>query len=231
MSRIQAELESSNIDLLKNKAIRFVQNFSQVIEKLLEGSIVGDPDSFGQTLEEERNDSCVAEWPAASKFKFDIVNNDIKLYGGSQFQRLMNEFEYIAHSTEFPPTSVNEVASAIGISKSHNVPMFETAASDIVKIKARTALLPLISIVLKRCSYIIKRLFHIAVSVIRMESEEEVNDQLLHELEHIFRKFVEEIEIQCKDKMKDDFDTLTRVIDWDLLHGFVTLEECELLDF
>lgn len=29
----------------------------------------------------------------------------------------MNEFEYIAHSTEFPSTSVHEVASAIGISK------------------------------------------------------------------------------------------------------------------
>ena len=103
--------------------------------------------------------------------------------------------------------------------------MFETAASDIVKIKARTALLPLISTVLKRCSYIIRRLFHIAVSVIRTESEEEVNDQLLSELERVFTKFIEEIESACKDKMKDDFDTLTRVIDWDLLHGFVTLEE------
>ena len=56
------------------------------------------------------------EWPAP-KLKFDIVNHDIKLYGGAQFQRLMNEFEYVAHSTEFPNTSMNEVASAIGISK------------------------------------------------------------------------------------------------------------------
>lgn len=103
--------------------------------------------------------------------------------------------------------------------------MFETAASDIVKIKARTALLPLITIVLRRCSYIIKRLFQIAVSVIRVESEEEVNHQLLNELESVFGRFIEDIEVQCKDKMKDDFDTLTRVIDWDLLHGFVSLEE------
>ena len=103
--------------------------------------------------------------------------------------------------------------------------MFETAASDIVKIKARTALLPLISTVLKRCSYIIKRLFQIAVSVIRTETDEEENDQLLRELEGVFFKFVDGIEFHCKEKMKDDFDTLTRVIDWDLLHGFVTLEE------
>lgn len=116
MSRIQKELESTNIELMKAKAIRYVQNFNQVIEKLLEGSIVGDPDTFGQTLTEERQESCTPEWPSC-KLKFDIANQDIKLYGGSQFQRLMNEFEYIAHSTEFPPTSVNEVASAIGVSK------------------------------------------------------------------------------------------------------------------
>ena len=103
--------------------------------------------------------------------------------------------------------------------------MFETAASDIVKIKSRAALLPLISTVLRRCAYIIKRLFHVAVAVIRSETEEEMNDQLLHELESIFGKFVETIQIQCREKMMDDFDTLTRVIDWDLLHGFVTLEE------
>ena len=103
--------------------------------------------------------------------------------------------------------------------------MFETAASDIVKIKARTALLPLITTVLLRCSYIIKRLFHVAVAVIRAETEEEVNDQLLKELEVIFFKFIDRIQLECKDKMRDDFDTLTRIIDWDLLHGFVTLEE------
>lgn len=57
ITKIQSELQSSNIEVLKAKALRFVQTFSQVVEKLLEGSIVGDPDTFGQTLEEERNES------------------------------------------------------------------------------------------------------------------------------------------------------------------------------
>ena len=105
------------------------------------------------------------------------------------------------------------------------MPLFESAASDIVKIKARAALLPLISVVLKRCSYIIRRLFDIAVSVLRCEEEVELNDHLISELDRVFCKFIDNIESQCKDKMKDDFDTLTRVIDWDLLHGFVSLEE------
>ena len=55
--RIRHELESSNIDLMRSKAVNYVQRFSHLVEKLLEGSIVGDPDTFGQTLEEERVDS------------------------------------------------------------------------------------------------------------------------------------------------------------------------------
>merc|ERR1711939_928731 len=101
-----------------------------------------------------------------------------------------NEFEYVAHSTEFPPTSINEVASAIGISKSHNVPVFETAASDIVKIKARVALLPLINTVLNRCSYILKRLFSISTCVLKTELEMEPNDHFLSELRVIYDHFV-----------------------------------------
>lgn len=50
-----------------------------------------------------------------------------KLYGGAQYERLLNEFEYVAHAREFPPPSMNEVASALGSAKSHNVPSFETA--------------------------------------------------------------------------------------------------------
>lgn len=52
---------------------------------------------------------------------------NFKLYGGSQYERLINEFEFVAHSREFPTPSMNEVASALGSAKSHNVPVFETA--------------------------------------------------------------------------------------------------------
>jgi hypothetical protein len=31
--------------------------------------------------------------------------------------------------------------------------------------------------------------------------------------------FVRETEAKCKEKLKDDFDTFTKVIDWDLING------------
>ena len=70
-----------------------------------------------------------------------------------------------------------------------------------------------------------QRLFHIANTVINTEVETTPNDHFLQELEKVFNQFVDEIARKCKEKMGDDFDTLTKVIDWDLLHGFTALDE------
>ena len=39
----------------------------------------------------------------------------------------MREFEYVGHSVEFPPVTLHEVAAAIGTSKGHNGPSYESA--------------------------------------------------------------------------------------------------------
>ena len=59
INRLEQEIKSNNLEVLKEKSIEYVQTFVQVIEKLLEGSIFGDPDKFGQTLIEERLDCCL----------------------------------------------------------------------------------------------------------------------------------------------------------------------------
>ena len=71
-------------------------------------------------------DTGIGDWPTVP-IAYDIQNSSYKIYGGAQYERLLNEFEYIAHSKEFPHTSINEVAAAIGTSKFHNVPIYETA--------------------------------------------------------------------------------------------------------
>ncbi len=148
---VKTELESNNLELLRSNVNRYIQSFILLIERLLEGSIIGNPDVFGETLQEEKAASGtlentylfqiflkpklflflayvqgIGEWPGHT-IDYDIQNNNFKIYGGAQYERLLNEFEYVAHSKEFPPTSIHEVASAIGTSKFHNVPVFETA--------------------------------------------------------------------------------------------------------
>lgn len=145
------ELQENNIEVLKAKVHKYVQAFIVQVERLLEGSIVGDPDIFGQTLREEKDtcgthyyyyfkmqsfysfDEGIPSWPSF-EYNFDIQNMNFRLYGGAQYERLLNEFEYVAHSREFPTPSMHEVASALGSAKSHNVPVFETAVLLIILI-------------------------------------------------------------------------------------------------
>ena len=144
---MRKELESTNVELQQSKASRYIQSFILLIERLLEGSIIGDPDRFGETLSDEKTSSgtnhflpqfshsCstgIGDWPTVP-IAYDIQNSSYKIYGGAQYERLLNEFEYIAHSKEFPHTSINEVAAAIGTSKFHNVPIYETAVGAFSK--------------------------------------------------------------------------------------------------
>ncbi len=51
---VKTELESNNLELLRSKVNRYIQSFILLIERLLEGSIIGNPDMFGETLAEEK---------------------------------------------------------------------------------------------------------------------------------------------------------------------------------
>lgn len=146
----------------------------------------------------------------------------------------MNEFEHVGHSMEFPQPSIHEVASAVGNVKAHNMPSFESAASDIVQIKSKKVLLPLIEITLQRTSYVMKRLFTIAVDVIK-GGEDQFDDSnpsllasydlFIADLQHTFSEFIEGIERDCKSKLIEDFSTFTKIVDWDLLNGIESVRE------
>lgn len=234
IQNVKRELEDNNIDTLKAKVHKYVQAFITQVERLLEGSIVGDPDLYGQTLREEKSSCGIRDWPEFD-FDFDIQNMKFKLYGGSQYERLLNEFEYVAHSREFPQPSMNEVASAIGSAKSHNVPIFETAASNIVQIKARRTLQPLINVVLQRCAYIMKRLFDVSVEILRREDDDKgvaivsLYEQFMEELRRCYCGFVDKIENECRGRLKDDFEAFTKILDWDLFIGFGDLKDYDFL--
>eukprot|EP01133_Synstelium_polycarpum_P000414 gene414-491_t len=231
--RVKKELAENNIHTLKFKVLNYVQSFNTQIERLLEGSVVGNPDEFGQTLAQETEQCCVAPWPGFN-FGFEVQNANFNLYGGSQYERLLNELEYVIHSREFPETSINEVASAIGISKSHNSPIYELAATNIFQIKSRKVLLPLIDIVLQRCSYIMKRLFDISVGILNQEESNGMNtialyENFMTELREKYYKFIETIEEDCKVRLKDDFDTFTKIVDWNLLSGMSEIKQYNYL--
>jgi hypothetical protein len=54
---LDRELRSADMEKQKSKALEFVDLTLGIMDKLLQGSVIGDPDTWGQTLEEERTSS------------------------------------------------------------------------------------------------------------------------------------------------------------------------------
>ena len=119
------------------------------------------------------------------------------------------------------------------------MPSYDSAASDIVQFKSKKVLLPLIDIVLQRTSYIMKRLFPIAIEVIK-NGEDQFNegncsilssyDLFVSDLQNTFHSFIESIEKSCKKKLVEDFATFTKIVDWDLLSGLQSFNDSSSLN-
>lgn len=165
LDRVRRELRAASVPDLKAAAAEFAQGLAGTVERLLAGSVAGNPDARGQTLAEEKAASGAPDWPDFG-LAYDIASAGHRVYGGAQYERLLTEFEYVAHSREFPPASANEVASAVGgVARGHSIPALEAAASDIVQHKALAAFRPLLDVLLARASYVASRLFDIALAV------------------------------------------------------------------
>eukprot|EP01126_Amoeba_proteus_P033607 TRINITY_DN3306_c0_g1_i14.p1 TRINITY_DN3306_c0_g1~~TRINITY_DN3306_c0_g1_i14.p1 ORF type:complete len:344 (+),score=64.79 TRINITY_DN3306_c0_g1_i14:981-2012(+) len=225
---VKKEIEDTDLERQKSKVNNFLGSFVLLIERFLEGTTLGDPDKMGMTLSEEKSQGGIADWPM-TQVGYEIQNANFKLYGGAQYERLLNEFEYVAHSIEFPKTSIHEVAAALGISKSHNVPLFEAAASDIVQAKAKKTLLPLITLLLQRCSFIMNHLFSITINTILTHESSSCGighcDSFIKELRNFYHGFVEKTKSQCETRTLDDFTAFTKILDWDLMSGLSDLTE------
>lgn len=244
---IRKELERKNVEHLKSGVFSYCHAFVCLIQKLLQGTIIGNPDIYGQTLSEEKLSSDLIDWslPPESDFDFDIEieNGHLKLYGGAQFSRLLNEFEFVAHSREFPKITSNEIASSLGstIRGGHGVNSLESAASDIVQIKLINVLRPLIDILSKRTAYILKRLFDISLEILTSDqmsvsvSESEtyrllsVYPNFVGKLKEVYSDFVDDIEHHSKLKLREDFDTFTKIVDWSLLSGLSEIQSHNII--
>jgi hypothetical protein len=94
-----------------------------------------------------------------------------------------------------------------------------------VQIKARKELQPLIDVVLARCSYVFKRLCDIGISVMKGGESGVLNvyEPFIKELRAVYGGFIDSVEELCRSKLMDDFETFTKILDWDLLTGLSDL--------
>jgi len=150
---------------LREAANNYASDFLQAIEKLMVGTLEGNPAHNGQTLEEEKAQKETGDWVDSSHKiipvnpqAWGIPNCDTKLYGRQQFERLLYEFKAVIEHVKLTEITKNDIAAATGPGQLNNVSIFAWVACDIAQKKSGELLLPLIEQLIKRAVYIVKRL-------------------------------------------------------------------------
>lgn len=172
LHHIQQQIKATDNNKLRGSAAKYVMQFLQCIEKLLSGTLEGNPAINGQTLAEEKSQDETGEWRDVSHntikvdpTEYKIPHANSKLYGGQQFERLLAEFKAVVDHIVMGKLSQDEVATAAGPQKLNSASSCTWAASDISQRQIQKALLPLIDQLFVRASYIMKRLVDIADSM------------------------------------------------------------------
>ncbi|KAF2077310.1 hypothetical protein CYY_001376 [Polysphondylium violaceum] len=168
LAKLKQQLDGMNAGKLRVIASNYVMEFLQGIEKLIVGTLEGNPNLNGQTLVEEKAQDETGEWYDGNhrpiyfdERTWNVQYHDSKLYGGQQFERLLSEFKAVTENIELGELSADEVASSIGSNKPTNVSVLAWAASDLAQKKTKEVLLPLVDQLFKREIYILRRLVDI----------------------------------------------------------------------
>eukprot|EP01097_Dermamoeba_algensis_P004231 TRINITY_DN2796_c0_g1_i1.p1 TRINITY_DN2796_c0_g1~~TRINITY_DN2796_c0_g1_i1.p1 ORF type:complete len:386 (-),score=134.94 TRINITY_DN2796_c0_g1_i1:91-1248(-) len=225
---------------LRTSATSYSALFLGAVEKVLSGSLEGNPSLNGETLSEEREKEETGPWldsnnrPLKNLKDLQVPYAESKLYGSQQFERLLLEFKAICEKTTLPDITAHDVSTATGPHKLKLVSNFVWAASDIAQKRSEKAFRPLIEQLYRRAIYIIKRVIKTVDFLIaqkkreiereknlvatRQWSEPSLEDYpfFVNELKTLYWKYVEKIAASAKEKCLDEF-YCTRIIHWETM--------------
>lgn len=221
---LEKKLKKLDNHKLRANAAKYVNQFLHCIEKLITGTLEGNPIINGQSLEEEKSQDETGDWInfEYNPIKFDpsewkIPHYNSKLYGGQQFERLLAEFKIVAEHIQMKEISSDEIANAAGPQKLTNASNCLWVASDIVNQRLKKELIPLIDQFFIRAIYIMKRLINIAENMMynikknKRKNEDEFLDEIehysffVHAIRDLYSKFIDETAKNCKKKCKEEF--------------------------
>jgi len=237
LTNLQAQLRNLDNSRLRGTATRYTMQFLQCVEKLLAGTLEGNPGINGQTLDEEKTQDETGDWVDADfvPIRFDpnewkIPHASSKLYGGQQFERLLSEFRAVVEHQSIGKITIDDIATAAGPVKLGNASNVLWVASDIAQRQIQRTLTPLLDQLFKRASYSLKRLAVVVDSMMESQrktkrraarDQEAALDEVdsfpffTHNVRDLYFKFIDDTAELCKKKCRDEFHS-TRLIYWEL---------------
>jgi len=101
----------------------------------------------------------------------EVGNTQHRLYGGSQYHRVLREFNLATRCLRLPTITEDEIANAAGIGEAHDGVNFLRAACVIALEKAQLSFDPLLDSLRLRISHIMGRLCPVSEYMIRQKHE------------------------------------------------------------
>ena len=147
LSETLSELDGLDGERLRERGRAFYAQFVQKIPLLLRGTMAAPPERFGETLADEhvRGGTFVGEdgRPLAVRpgsgggSPGGIANAEMRLFGGAQYHRALEEFRTVVGGVTCPPVGREEIVNACGIDEVHDGVNYTRTACVIAVAKAR----------------------------------------------------------------------------------------------
>ena len=222
LSETVQELADLNQDHLKEKGRAFYQHFLEKIPEIVRGTLAAPPRIFGESLAHEhiRGGAFVNADGRPCMPQQPVPNADMRLFGGAQYHRALEEFRLIVNAVECPPVSREDIVNSCGVDEIHNGVNYTRTACVIAIARARETFEPFVHQLGFRLSHIARRTLPVAMYLLQKEGRIlNGHEVFLKKIGGTFARFVDDRVQECQEKCHEDLKSTTQFVTWSLHSG------------
>lgn len=222
LSETVQELKDLNKEHLREKGRAFYQHFLEKIPEIVRGTLAAPTRIFGETLSHEhiRGGAFVNADGRPCMPMQTVPNAEMRLFGGAQYHRALEEFRLIVNSVECPPVSREDIVNSCGVDEIHNGVNYTRTACVIAISRARETFEPFVHQLGFRLSHIARRLLPVAMYLLQKEGRIlNGHEAFLKKIGSTFGRFVDERVKDCQEKCHADLKSTTQFVTWSLHSG------------
>ena len=217
------ELKNLDTDKLKEKGRAFYQHFLEKIPELLRGTMAAPPRVFGETLAHEhiRGGAFVGQDGRPVEIAYlEVPNGEMRLFGGAQYHRALEEFRAIVGAVQCPVVSREDIINSCGVDEVHDGVNYTRTACVIAVARAKDTFEPYVHQLGFRLAHIARRLLPVAMYLLQKEGRILTgHEAFLKRIGSCFAKFVDQKVKACQDKCREDLASTTQFVTWSLHSG------------
>ena len=217
-----AELEGLDGERLRERGRAFYAQFLQKIPLLLRGTMAAPPERFGETLADEhiRGGTFVGEDGRPLPAREAVPNADMRLFGGAQYHRALEEYRLAVSGVRCPAVNREEIINACGMDEVHDGVNYTRTACVIAVAKAREAFEPFLHQLGFRLAHVMRRLLPISMYLLQREGRFlNGHDLFIKRIGAAYHAFVDRTMRECQQKCLEDLQSTTEFVTWSLHSG------------